>query len=97
MIPKTWYPWLILGVVVALGFAAWYINDRAYNKGYDAKKAEYEKALFEANQKIQFEQAKVARGYDIASKKIREAPDGGCVGPASGLSTEWLRRNYIGQ
>lgn len=97
MIFKPWMPWAILAAIIVIGAWTWYINDSAYNRGYAAKQYEYEKALFEAKQKIDYQQAQIARGYDIASKEIREAPDGGCVGPAVGISSEWLRNNYSGQ
>lgn len=97
MIPKSWVPWIIIGVSIALGLWTWFINDTAYNRGYEKKKTEYELAVFQAQEKFQFELAKQARGYDLASEKIRQTADGGCVGPANRALIEWLRGNRSGK
>lgn len=97
MIPKTYLPWFIIVGIISFGLWTWYINDRAYNRGYDFKKKEYELAVFQAQEKFQFELAKQARGYDLASAKIRKASDNGCVGPANLILFDWLRGNHIGE
>ncbi len=78
--------------MVGLLGAAWYINDSAYNRGYKTKKREYDTALFEAQQKAQFELSQMEKGYDLASKKVRSI-SGGCVGPAMSYSHDWLREH----
>lgn len=83
-----------LAVIGLLG-AAWYIDSRAYNRGVEAATAKYERALFEARQKAQFELSKMEKGYDLASQKVRSI-SGGCIGPAMRYSHGWLfehRRN----
>jgi len=69
-----------LAVVGLLG-AAWYIDSRAYDRGYEARKREYDTALQQLREKQLFELSKIEKGYDSASQKIRAIPSG-CVGPA---------------
>lgn len=78
--------------VVGLLGAAWYIDSRAYDRGYEARKREYDTALQQLREKQLFELSKMEKGYDSASKKVR-AISGGCVGPASAYSIEWLREH----
>ncbi len=80
-----------LSVVGLLG-AAWWIDSRAEQRGIEATKAQYERKLFEAQQKAQFELSKMEKGYDLASQKIRAIPSG-CVGPAMRYSHDWLREH----
>lgn len=69
----------------------------AYAKGVgrDECKQAHERALFEANQKARFEIVQLEKKYDSASKKIREIPDGGCVGPANIYVNKWMQEHYI--
>ena len=85
-------PWLILGALMALGGWTWYINDSAYNRGYEARKREYDTALQQLREKQLFELSKMEKGYDLASQKIRSI-SGGCVGPAMHYSHGWLREH----
>jgi hypothetical protein len=82
-----------LAVVGLLG-AAWYIDSRAYNRGYEARKREYDTALQQLREKQLFELSKMEKGYDSASQKVRSIPSG-CVGPAMHYSHDWLRKHRI--
>lgn len=70
----------------------WYIDSQAYDRGYEARKREDDTALQQLREKQLFELSKMEKGYDSASKKVR-AISGGCVGPASAYSIEWLREH----
>jgi hypothetical protein len=89
---KNWR--LIAAGLAVLGLlgAAWWIDSRAYKRGVGATKAQYERKLFEAQQKAQFELSKMEKGYDLASQKVRSI-SGGCVGPAMRYSHDWLREH----
>lgn len=78
--------------VVGLIGAVWWIDSRAYDRGYEARKREYDTALQQLREKQLFELSKMEKGYDLASKKVR-AISGGCVGPAMSYSAEWLREH----
>ena len=93
---KNWRLILAGACLIGLSGMAWYIDHRAYNRGYEAKKREYDTALFEANQKAQFELSKMEKGYDLASKKVRQI-SGGCVGPAMSYSHSWLLEHRLGE
>lgn len=78
--------------VVGLIGAVWYIDSRAYDSGYEARKREYDTALQQLREKQLFELSKMEKGYDLASQKIRSI-SGGCVGPAMHYSHGWLREH----
>jgi hypothetical protein len=86
-------PWIGLGLIVALGLTFW----AGHRHGYAARQTEYDLADAAAKDTARKTLTGMEKGYEKTSSSIRKAPDGGCVGPASGSSSDWLRNAYKGQ
>lgn len=83
-------PYVILALIIALGGLLFL----AYNKGRKDCETAHALAQAEAAKVSRVTNEGIDKGYDLASKEIRKAPDGGCVGPAAGSASDWLRSHY---
>lgn len=84
-------------VALSIVLALWGSFAYAKNIGKEECHEAQEKALFEASQKSRFELVQLEKKYANAAKKIKEIPDGGCVGPANAYINEWMREHYLGE
>ena len=73
---------------MAILLGIWYVDGQAYNRGYDAKKNEYEAAAQKADAEYRDKVVRLEAGYDTSSQKIRKIPPT-CVGAsvAGGLGS----------
>lgn len=77
---KYWRIILPALAVIGLMMALWGWGRYKYNEGYKASQAAYEKALFEAQQKAQFEIRKVQDEYSKKKANIPAQDSGYGVG-----------------
>lgn len=82
---------------LAIVLSLWGAFTYAKSIGKEDCRKEQENALLAASQKARFELVQLEKKYANAAKKIKEIPDGGCVGPANAYINEWMREHYMGK